>query len=338
MNKKLGKQSVMFENKLTITSCSSVVGKKEGEGPLGGLFDEVHEDAMLGKKSWEQAEGEFLKKALEKATEKAKLTQSDIEYVLAGDLMNQSTSSSFVLRDMPVPFFGIFGACSAFGEGLGLGSMIVDGGFAKHVLVGASSHFCAAEKQFRFPLELGGQRPLTSTWTVTGSGAAVVSLGGEGPYVRGITTGRILDMGIKDMNNMGAAMAPAAADTLCAHLREFGRSPDYYDVIATGDLGYVGKDLVIKLMAEQGYSLSNNYTDCGIEIYDRQAQDTHSGGSGCACSAATFSALYYPKLVSGEIKRMLIIPTGALANQMTSQQGETIPGIAHAVVIEGAWA
>ncbi|MCL2851413.1 MAG: stage V sporulation protein AD [Defluviitaleaceae bacterium] len=335
MNKKLGKQSVTFENMLTIASAASVVGNKEGEGPLGARFDEVHEDAMLGKDSWEQAEAEFLKKALEKATEKARLTQSDIEYVVAGDLMNQSTSSSFVLRDMPLPFFGIFGACSAFGEGLGLGSMIVDGGFAKHVLIGAASHFCAAEKQFRFPLELGGQRPLTSTWTVTGAGAAVLSLGGGGPYVRGVTTGKIIDMGIKDMNNMGAAMAPAAADTLEAHFREFGRTPDYYDVIATGDLGYVGKELVVKLMAEHGYDMSKNYTDCGIEIYDRDSQDTHSGGSGCACSATTFAALYYPRLVSGEIKRMLIIPTGALANQMTSQQGETIPGIAHAVAIEG---
>ena len=209
MDKKLGKQSVTFENALTIASVASIVGKKEGEGPLGARFDEVCEDAKLGKKSWEQGEAEFLKRALEKATEKAWLTESDIDYVIAGDLMNQSTSSSFVLRDMPLPFFGVFGACSAFGEGLGLGAMIADGGFARHVLVGASSHFCSAEKQFRFPLELGGQRPLTSTWTVTGAGAAVISHGGEGPYVRGITTGKIIDMGIKDMakiayNNYGS--------------------------------------------------------------------------------------------------------------------------------------
>jgi len=336
VNKKIGKQSVMFENALTLKSVASVVGQKEGEGPLGAMFDAVEADAMLGKKSWEQAEAEFLKRALEKATQKAQLMQSDIEYVVAGDLMNQSTSSSFVLRDMPIPFFGIFGACSAFGEGLGLGGMIVDGGFAKRVLVAAASHFCAAEKQFRFPLELGGQRPLTSTWTVTGAGAAVLELGGAGPFVRGITTGKIVDMGIKDMNNMGAAMAPAAVDTLAAHFNDFNRTPDYYDVIATGDLGYVGRDLVMKLTKEQGFDLSQNYTDCGIEIFDRDTQDTHSGGSGCACSAVTFAAYYYPKLVSGEIKRMLLIPTGALGNQMTAQQGETIPGIAHAVVIESA--
>ena len=336
MNKKIGKQSVMFENMLTLKSVASVVGQKEGEGPLGSMFDTVEADAMLGKRSWEQAEAEFLKRALEKATKKAQLTQTDIEYVIAGDLMNQSTSSSFVLRDMPVPFFGIFGACSAFGEGLSLGGMIVDGGFAQCVLVAAASHFCAAEKQFRFPLELGGQRPLTSTWTVTGAGAAVLELGGTGPFVRGITTGKIVDMGIKDMNNMGAAMAPAAADTLTAHFNDFSRQPDYYDVIATGDLGYVGKDLVVKLVKEQGFDLSQNYTDCGIEIFDRDTQDTHSGGSGCGCSAVTFAAYYYPKLVSGEIKRMLLIPTGALGNQMTAQQGETIPGIAHAVVIESA--
>ena len=338
MHKKLGRQSVTFENSLTIKSVASIVGNKEGEGPLGTLFDAVEQDAMLGKKSWEAAEAEFLKRALERATEKAQLTQANIDYVLAGDLMNQSTSSSFVLRDMPIPFFGIFGACSAFGEGLGLAAIIADGGFAKNILVGASSHFCAAEKQFRFPLELGGQRPPTSTWTVTGAGAALLTLDSSGPFVRGITTGKIIDMGIKDMNNMGAAMAPAAADTLAAHLYEFGRAPSYYDVIATGDLGYVGRDLVIKLMSEHGHDLTPNYTDCGIEIFDQKTQDTHSGGSGCGCSATTFAAMYYPKLVSGEIKRMLLIPTGALANQMTSQQGETIPGIAHAVVIESALA
>ncbi|MCL2616287.1 MAG: stage V sporulation protein AD [Defluviitaleaceae bacterium] len=336
MNKKIGKHSVAFESALTLQSVASVVGTKEGEGPLGALFDIIETDAMLGKKSWEQAEAEFLKRALEKAIEKAKLTQADIEYVLAGDLMNQCTSSSFVMRDMPLPFFGIFGACSAFGEGMSLAAMIIDGGFAKHVLFGAASHFCAAEKQFRFPLELGGQRPLTSTWTVTGAGAAVLAFGGNGPFVRGATTGKIIDMGISDMNNMGAAMAPAAADTIANHLQEFGRAPSYYDVIATGDLGYVGKDLVIKLLAEHGHDVSGIYTDCGIEMFDRDTQDTHSGGSGCACSATTFSAMYYPKLVSGEIKRMLLVPTGALANQTTAQQGETIPGIAHAVVIEGA--
>ena len=217
---------------------------------------------------------------------------------------------------------------------MSLGAMLVDGGFAENVLVGASSHFCAAEKQFRFPLALGTQRPPSATWPVTGDGSAVLSKKGKGPVITEITTGKIIDMGVTDTMNMGAAMAPAAVNVLTAHFKDTGRQPNYYDVIATGDLGYIGKQLVVELMAKEGYEMGENFTDCGIEIFDKQNQDTHSGGSGCACSAVTFASYFYKKLSEGEIGRMLFIPTGALMSPTTSQQGSTIPGIAHGVVIE----
>ena len=318
--------------KISIAAVSSVVGKKEGEGPLAGLFDVIETDAMMGQNSWEKAESAVLEKALKLVQEKAGGAQPDC--AIAGDLMNQSTTASFVMRDIDVPFFGIFGACSAYGEGLGLASLLLGGAQAQRIMVGAASHFCSSEKQFRFPLELGGQRPQTSTWTVTGAGAAVLEVGGDGPYVRATTTGRIVDMGIKDMSNMRAAMAPAAADTISRHLRSLSLDPSYYDVIATGDLGYVGQDLLLQLMREEGFDISHNHRDCGIEIYDCERQDTHSGGSGCACSAVVFNSLFYPKLKSREIRRMLLVPTGALGNQLTMQQGESIPSIAHAVAIE----
>ena len=221
------------------------------------------------------------------------------------------------------------------GEAMSLGAMLIDGGFANHVLAGASSHFCAAEKQFRFPLPLGTQRPPTATWTVTGDGAVVLARKGNGPRIVEITTGKIVDMGVTDANNMGAAMAPAAADLLQTHFADTGRTPQDYDVIATGDLGTVGRELVVELLAKAGYEMDSRYTDCGIEIFDNETQDTHAGGSGCACSAVTFCAYFYPKLLSGEIQRMLFIPTGALMSPTSSQQGQSIPGIAHGLVIEG---
>lgn len=327
-------QSRYFENPITISSVSSIVGKKEGDGPLGKLFDIIEPDSMLEQKSWEQAEALFLKNAFKHVLEKGGLQENQLDYAIAGDLMNQSTSCSFGLRDTSIPFYGIFGACSAFGEGLGLASMILGGGFAKRVIVGASSHFCTAEKQFRFPLELGSQRPQTSTWTVTGAGAAILEAGGGGPFVRSITPGRIIDMGIRDMNNMGAAMAPAAADTIASHFKDLNLQPNHYDIVATGDLGHVGSKLLISLLKEQDLDISANHTDCGIQIFDPNTQDTHSGGSGCACSAVTFAALFYPKLKNKELRRILFIPTGALANQLTILQGETIPSIAHAVGME----
>ncbi len=331
----IGKQSVKLDLCPVITATAATVGTKEGEGPLKEYFDVVLEDNLAGQKSWEKAESEIARQNISLAIKKAGLKNSDIDYILTGDLLNQCCGSTYGIRDMGIPYFGVFGACSTMGEAMSLGAMLIDGGGAKRVVAAASSHFCSAEKQFRFPLALGTQRPQTSTWTVTGDGAAVLEHSGKGPKITGITTGKIVDMGITDANNMGAAMAPAAADLIERNLKDFGVSTDYYDVIATGDLGYVGKALVCEILEEKGIHLGDNYIDCGIEIFDKESQDTHSGGSGCACSAATFSGMLYKKLLSGEIKRLLFIPTGALMSPTSVGQGESIAGIAHGVVIEG---
>lgn len=339
--KKIGKQTVRLSEGVRIMATASTVGKKEGEGPLGKYFDKVIEDSMFGEKSWELAESRFIRENMELVVQKAGLKMKDIDYLLCGDLLNQCTASTFGTMGFELPFFGLYGACSTMGESMSLGAMLIDGGFANHTLVGASSHFCGAEKQFRAPLELGNQRPPTSSWTVTGDGAAVLGKKGKFPCITEITTGKVRDMGITDANNMGAAMAPAAVDVLLNHFQDTGRTPQDYDVIATGDLGEIGRTLVMELMEKEGYHLSpieeegGQFTDCGIEIFDKETQDTHSGGSGCACSAVTFSAYFYPKLMAGEVKRMLFIPTGALLSTTSSQQGQNIPGIAHGVVIEG---
>jgi len=336
MNKKIGKQTVRLSQGVVILSAASTVGPKEAEGPLGKYFDQQTEDAMFGEESWELAESKFVEKNMELAIQKANLKPKDIDYVLCGDLLNQCTGSTFGIRNLDIPFFGLFGACSTMGESMSLGAMLIDGGFANYVLTGASSHFCAAEKQFRFPLPLGTQRPPTATWTVTGDGAVVLARKKvDAPRIVEITTGKIVDMGVTDVNNMGAAMAPAAAALLKVHFEDTGRTPEDYDVIVTGDLGKVGRQLVVELLEKEGYYMDSRYTDCGIEIFDAEKQDTHAGGSGCACSAVTFCAYFYPKLVSGEIGRMLFIPTGALMSPTSSQQGQSIPGIAHGLVIEG---
>ncbi len=334
MAKHIGQQSIKFEKKISIAATASTVGTKEGEGPLGKYFDVILKDAVDGEASWEKAESKIVKDTLTLAVKKAGLTMDDIDYIFSGDLLNQGTGSAYGIRDLNRPFFGLYGACSTFGESISLGSVTIESGGASKVLVGASSHFCAAEKQFRFPLGLGTQRPLTSTWTVTGDGAAVLSKNGAPPYITGITTGKIVDFGITDANNMGAAMATAAADIILTNLKDFNITPEYYDLIITGDLGYVGKELTIELRKKEGIDISNNYTDCGIEIYDRENQDTHSGGSGCACSAVTFSAYFYNKMKKNELDRILFVPTGALMSSTSVQQGESIPGIAHAVIIE----
>ena len=249
-------------------------------------------------------------------------------------MLNQCISSSFGLRDLNIPFFGIFGACSTFVEALSLGSVFIDGNGANNILCAASSHFCSAEKQFRFPLELGNQRPPSSQWTVTGSGSAIISKAGQGPFITSITTGKIVDMGIKDANNMGAAMAPAFVDTLVTHFKDTGRNPSYYDGIFSGDLGYIGKEISIELCQSKGYNIKNNYNDCGVMIFDKENQDTHSGGSGCACCASVFSGYLFNQLKQKKFKKILLIATGALTNATSSQQGESIPGIAHAISIE----
>ncbi len=332
-----GEQSVLIEKDIYIIATASVVGKKEGEGPLAKYFDVIHEDILLGEDSWEKAESRIVQESLELSIKKANLNASDINYVIAGDLLNQSIGSTFGIKEIGRPFLGIFGACSTMGESMSIGSMILDGGAGEYVLVGASSHFCSAEKQFRFPLELGTQRPLTASWTVTGDGSAVLStkkLSENVPKIKRITTGKIVDMGINDANNMGAAMAPAAVDTIKAHFEDFKLPYDYYDLIITGDLGHIGKELVLQILKKDNIDISEWYSDCGVEIFDKEKQDTHAGGSGCGCSAVTFSGMLYDKLLKGKFEKILFIPTGALLSTTSMQQGSTIPAIAHAVAIE----
>lgn len=334
MAKRIGKHTAILDKPVYIVTVSSIAGKKEGEGPLKNLFDKVLEDDMYGEKSWEKAESKIVKDNFMMAINKSEVEKIDL--CISGDLLNQESASTFGIKDSKIPFLGIYGACSTIGEGMGIASAFIDGGFADTVLSGSSSHFCAAEKQYRAPLGMGNQRPQTSTRTVTGDGAVVLSrfekLGV--PVITEVLTGEIVDMGIKDANNMGAAMAPAAAKLMIDYFKETDRTPEYFDLIATGDLGYVGHELVVKLLKKEGYNLDNRYTDCGIEIFDKQTQDTHSGGSGCACSALVFTAKFYKMLREGKIKRMLFMPTGALLSPTTSQQGESIPAIAHGVVIE----
>lgn len=332
--KRVGTQTILFDNPPTILETSSIVGPKEAEGPLAKYFDQCLEDEFWGEKTWEKAESKIIKENVNSVIAKSGIPATDIDYCFAGDLLNQCISSSFGLRELNIPFFGIFGACSTFVESLCLGSILVEGGGATNVLCATSSHFCSAEKQFRFPLELGNQRPPSSQWTVTGSGTAIISTSGTGPFITCITPGKIVDMGIKDANNMGAAMAPAALDTLVTHFRDTGRKPSYYDAIITGDLGHIGKEILIELAETKGYNIKSNYNDCGVLIFDKDKQDTHSGGSGCACCGAVFSGYFFKQLKDKKLNRILLIATGALMNATSSQQGESIPGIAHAIAIE----
>lgn len=334
MGTQVGEQTLTFSSQPIIVGYGNVVGPKEGEGLLKQYYDQVLEDSLWGEETWEKAESKILKTAIQLAIDNANVTKEDIRYLFAGDLLNQLSASTFAIRDMNKAYFGLYGACSTMGESLILSAMAVDGGFADYSVAATSSHFCGAEKQFRFPLELGNQRPLTATWTVTGSGAIVLGKTGTGPRVTGATPGKIIDLGIKDAMNMGAAMAPAAADTLLTHFKDTGRTPSYYDLIATGDLGIVGKKLMEELMQKEGYTLSNNYKDCGVEIFDDKKQDTHAGGSGCGCSAVTLTGYILKEMAKGTFNKVLFMPTGALLSPSSSFQGETIPGIAHAVVIE----
>ena len=331
---KLGKQTLKYDNSPTIVETSSIVGPKESNGPLAKYFDKCLEDEFWGEKTWEKAESKIIKETTNIVLGKSNIPSQNIDFCFAGDLLNQCISSSFGLREINIPYFGVFGACSTFVESMILGSTFIDSGAAKNVLCATSSHFCSAEKQFRFPLELGNQRPPSSQWTVTGAGATILSKDGNGPYISCVTPGKIVDMGIKDANNMGAAMAPAAFDTLITHFEDTGRSPNYYDAIITGDLGYIGRDILKDLCKTKGYNINNNYDDCGVLIFDKQKQDTHSGGSGCGCVATVFSGYLFKQLKEKRLNKLLLIATGALTNSTTAQQGETIPGIAHAIAIE----
>ena len=275
-----------------------------------------------------------MKRAIESAIQKSKITKDEVRYLFAGDLLGQLIATSFGVKDFQIPIFGIYGACSSAGEGISLASMAVAGGYADYAIAASSSHFGSAEKQFRFPLEYGNQRPLSSTWTVTGSGAFVISKKKSDVQISGITTGKIVDYGIKDSMNMGAAMAPAAAQVIYQHLQDFQRVPDDYDRIVTGDLGTVGQKILIDLLKENDYDISKQHMDCGIEIYSSEDQDTNAGGSGCACSAVTLSAFILPKIQCGEWKRVLFVPTGALLSTVSFNEGQSVPGIAHGVLLE----
>ena len=332
--KKVGNQTYMINTPVNITSTACIVGPKEKEGPLHKYFDQTLDDEFWGEKSWEKAESKIIKETVNMAIAKSGIASNNIDLCFAGDLLNQCISSSFGLRETNIPFFGVFGACSTFVESSILACMAIDGGFANNVVCASSSHFCSAEKQFRFPLELGNQRPQTSQWTVTGAGSMVLTASGTGPYITAFTPGKIVDMGIKDANNMGAAMAGAAEDTIVTHLKDTGRDQNYYDAIFTGDLGYVGKDILLDLVKSDGYNIKNIYNDCGVLIFDRDKQDTHAGGSGCGCIASVFSGYIHKMLEEQKIRKVLLVATGALMNSTSTQQGESIPGIAHAISIE----
>lgn len=332
---KIGKCSIEFDNKPLISASASVVGQKEGEGPLGEYFDRVIDDPMAGQNTWEEAESEMQRQLVEELLIKSGLQAKEIRYFFAGDLLGQLIATSFGISGFEVPIFGLYGACSTMGEALSLAAMTVSAGYADNVIAMTSSHFGSAEKQFRFPLDYGNQRPLCATWTVTGAGGVILSASGESDIcVSGITTGRIVDYGIQDSFNMGAAMAPAACDVIYNHLMDFERRPEDYDAIYTGDLGSVGQTILIDLMDKRGFDISKVHHDCGVEIYDAGTQDTHAGGSGCGCSAATLSAQILRRIREGEYSRVLFVPTGALLSTISFNEGRTVPGIAHAVVIE----
>ena len=332
----VGKQSIQFEQAPYVLGSASIVGKKEGEGPVGKLFDVVGEDDKFGEDTWEEAESTLQKEAVMLAMGKAGLKKEDIRYIFGGDLLGQNIATTFGLLELNIPLFGLYGACSTAGESLSLAAMAVAAGYGENVLAVTSSHFASAEKQFRFPLEYANQRPLSATWTVTGSGAFVLGTRRGKVRVTGITTGKVVDYGIKDSMNMGAAMAPAACDTIYQHLQDFQRQPGDYDKIVTGDLGTVGQEILIRLLEEKGVDISKVHMDCGIEIFDSEEQNTNAGGSGCGCSAVTLSALLLPQLEKGTYKRILFVPTGALLSTVSFNEGQSIPGIAHAVVLEHA--
>jgi len=331
--KKLGLQTLKLENTPSIISTATIVGPKEGEGPLAKYFDLILANSIYGEKSWEKAEKKILKEAVEMAVKKSHVPNSDIEFFLAGDLLNQIISASFAARELGFPFLGLYGACSTIAESMGIGAMMVDGGFADNVVVATSSHFCTAERQFRMPLESGNQRPPTAQWTVTGAGAAVISSKPQNPRITHVTFGRVIDMGSSDANDMGTAMAPAAVDTIVRHFEDTGRSPEYYDLILTGDLASYGKDIAEELLKQKGYNISQNYSDCGMMMF-RPDQDVHAGASGCACAATVTCGYIYKEMLKKTFNKILLVATGALLSTTSTQQGETIPCIAHAVSIE----
>ena len=335
MSKKCGRQTVRIDN-VKIKSTATIVGEKEGSGPLAQYFDIVLPDNEWNEKTWEKTESKMQREAIRLAVQKSKLSLDDMDRVFSGDLLNQCIGAGFGLRGLEIPFYGIYGACSTMIEGISLASMLIDGGFAEHAAAATSSHFCTAERQYRTPLEYGGQRTPNSQWTVTGAAAAVL----ESEPVSGdirvthLTAGKIVDMGIKDANNMGGAMAPAAYDTIKAHFSELNIKPDDYDMIITGDLGKVGSEILTELLARDGIDISQNYKDCGCMIYNAEEQDVHAGASGCGCIGTVLCGYFFDRMRNGKIKKLLAVGTGALLSPTSMLQGESVPGIAHAVSFE----
>mgnify|MGYP000924273459 CR=1 FL=1 len=334
--KTVGAQTRRLRTCPSVLSFAAVGGRFEGEGPLREYFDELSEDHFFGEKTWEKGESTMQRHALSRALEKVGLKVSDLDLIFAGDLLNQCVGSSFALRESRIPFYGLYGACSTMGEGLSLASLLIDGGFARLAAAQTSSHYCTAERQYRMPVPYGSQRAPTAQWTATAAGCCILGAQGDGPYITHVTCGKIVDLGISDVNNMGAAMAPAAHDTLAALLRETGTSPGDYDLIVTGDLGALGREIVLDLFAREGIDLSKNYTDCGLLLYDLEQQDMHAGGSGCGCSAAVLNGYLLRMMREGYWRRIIFAPTGALLSPTSSFQGESIPGICHAVVFSTA--
>lgn len=329
-----GSRSIQFDIAPYIVSSASVVGRKEGEGPLGKYFDRVGEDDRFGEETWEAAESTMQKDACLLTLQKAKVTPEEVRYLYGGDLLRQGIATCMGTEALQIPMFGLYGACSTSGEALALSAMAVAAGYGEMMLAVTSSHFGSAEKEFRFPLAYATQRPLSAHWTVTGSGAFLVGKKRSHVRITGVTVGKIVDYGLKDSQNMGACMAPAACDTILRNLEDFGRKESDYDKIITGDLGYVGQSILFDLVRKGGKDIKPNHMDCGMVIFDQNTQDTHAGGSGCGCAATTLSAYILPKIEKGEWKRVLFVPTGALMSTVSYNEGESVPGIAHGIVLE----
>ena len=326
-------QTIVLKRQPRIIGSYTIVGPKEGQGNFGPYFDYVMKNDYFGERTYEKAERKMLESAITGALENAKLSAKDIDIMIGGDLLNQIISSSYAARAFEFPFIGVYGACSTMAESMAVGSVLIDGGYCENVICSTGSHFSTAERQYRFPLEVGNQRPPTSQWTVTGAGSCVLSLNGVGPKISSVTFGSVVDWGVSDVNDMGAAMAPAARDTLLNHLKNTKTSPDDYDLIVTGDLGKLGSEILIDLMDEEGVKLGLNYCDCG-QMYYKRKQETLCGGSGAGCCATVFNSYIIKKFRDGQYKKVLFMPTGALLSTTSSQQGDTVPGVCHAIVVE----
>lgn len=335
--KKIATGTYRIESPVKFLEYCAVVGQKEKEGPLGKYFTNYSNDEYFGQETFEKAETQMQKEAMDNVIKKSGFTEEDIDFIFAGDLLNQCVSSNYCVRDHSMQFFGLYGACSTMVEAIILSSMVIDGGFAQRTLAITSSHFCSAERQFRFPLEYGSQRPPSAQWTVTGSGCVLLGDGvgrNDCPYVDKICPGKVVDMGITDINNMGSAMAGAAADTFKRYFDDTKTKPEDYDLILSGDLGKIGHKLVIELMSRDGYNMTKNYDDCGKLIFDAEKQDTHAGGSGCGCAASVLTGYLLPEIQKKSFKNVLFMATGALMSPIVNQQSESIPGIAHLINIK----